>query len=332
MTNGRDIIWADLLHVSCNMWGEGSNDPWVRPEDAANARCKDHLQVDDACYRKITEAARAKGLNMIVLDLGDAVVWPSLPEIAVKGAWTPERLRDEVARLRRMGLEPVPKLNFSTGHDSWLKEYSRMVSTPTYYRVCAGLIRDVFDIFGPGTRFMHLGFDEEMYAAQEKFAFVCMRQGELWWHDLLFFVREVERHGARAWIWSDKCWHDRREFIRRMPRTVVQSSWYYFPNYKPENLEWNDEIIAKRAWLQEWCSLPAFVYMGEHGYDQIPCGSNVYFKGTFEPLVKFCRDRIPPERLLGFLMAPWGRIMPGKMESEMAALDETAAGMAAFAG
>ena len=28
-----------------------------------------------------------------------------------------------------MGLEVIPKMNFSTCHDSWLKNYQRMVST-----------------------------------------------------------------------------------------------------------------------------------------------------------------------------------------------------------
>lgn len=33
------------------------------------------------------------------------------------------------------------KLNFSAAHDQWLHDYSRMVSTPVYYKVCAEVIR-----------------------------------------------------------------------------------------------------------------------------------------------------------------------------------------------
>ena len=62
--------------------------------------------------------------------------------------------------LRALGIEPLPKLNFSTCHDAWLGPYSRMVSTPAYYDVCRDLIDEVAELFG-GPRFFHLGMDEE---------------------------------------------------------------------------------------------------------------------------------------------------------------------------
>ncbi len=61
-----------------------------------------------------------------------------------------------------MGIEPIPKLNFSAAHDAWLKDYSRMVSTLGYYEVCRNPdpgVRLLFD-----TRFFHLGMDEETHA------------------------------------------------------------------------------------------------------------------------------------------------------------------------
>ncbi len=58
-----------------------------------------------------------------------------------------EKLRAELNRLRGMGLEPIPKLNFSTTHNGWLKYYRRMLSTPTYYKVCEDVLRDAYKIF-----------------------------------------------------------------------------------------------------------------------------------------------------------------------------------------
>ena len=75
------------------------------------------------------------GLNMIVIDLGDGVRYQSHPEIAVKKAWSPARLRRELKKLRDAGLEPIPKLNFSTAHDAWLGPYAGIVSSKTYYQV-----------------------------------------------------------------------------------------------------------------------------------------------------------------------------------------------------
>lgn len=47
------------------------------------------------------------GFNMVVIDLGDGVEYDSHPEIAVRGAWRPQRLRSELVRLRQLGLEPI---------------------------------------------------------------------------------------------------------------------------------------------------------------------------------------------------------------------------------
>ena len=61
--------------------------------------------------------------------------FPSHPELAVKGSWSPERMQKELERLRGLGLEPIPKLNFSAMHDEWLGDYGRMLCTDEYYRV-----------------------------------------------------------------------------------------------------------------------------------------------------------------------------------------------------
>ena len=65
------------------------------------------------------------------VDVGEGLVYPSHPELVIEGSWSPDKLRAEVRRLRAMGVEAVPKLNFSTSHNGWLKQYRRMVSTPT---------------------------------------------------------------------------------------------------------------------------------------------------------------------------------------------------------
>ena len=69
-------------------------------------------------------------------------------------------MRAEVKRLREMGLEPIPKLNFSTCHDTWLGPYARMVSTPKYYEVAKDLIAETIELFDK-PRLFHLGMDEE---------------------------------------------------------------------------------------------------------------------------------------------------------------------------
>ena len=125
--------------MGTNMWSDVPVKNWgpIKPEDLHLVCQADHLRFDEAVWQTLTERMQKVRMNMVVIDLGEAIQYESHPELAVKGSWPVEKFRRELARLRGMGLEPIPKLNFSTTHDTWLKEYRRQVSTPAYYRVCA---------------------------------------------------------------------------------------------------------------------------------------------------------------------------------------------------
>jgi hypothetical protein len=280
-----------LLHLGRNLWGE---------ESAA-----DHLRCDDAVWRETTDLMATRGLNLLLVDVAEGVAYPSHPELAVKGSWSAGRLRDEVVRLRGMGIEAIPKLNFSTTHDIWLKDYQRMVSTPEYYGVCQDLIRDVYEIFGH-PRFIHLGFDEENFELQKRYRHCVVRQGELWWHDLLMLVGMSERLGMRPWIWSDYAWFHRDEFMKRMPRSVLQSNWYYGREFDFKKLA-EDPVHVK---YHHDVYVRTFVDLEKAGFDQVPCGSNHYSEESVGRLADFCRANIAPERLKGFLVASWRELAP----------------------
>jgi hypothetical protein len=275
----------------------------------------DYLDFNEDVWREVTAKMVEGGMNLVVIDIGDALAFPSHPELAIKGSWPPEKLKAEVERLRSIGLEPIPKLNFSTCHDAWLKEYGRMVSTPEYYRVCADVIRDVCEIFDK-PRLLHLGYDEENFGNQRKYAYAVVRQGELWWHDFLFFVKTVEKLGMRPWIWSDKIWHGKDEFLSRMPKSVMQSNWYY--------RQWFDfKSIPKERRVH----LESFLTLEKAGFDQIPCGSNWACDENIAGLVRFCRKNIAPERLKGFLMTTWGPTLPNHEAKLLRGIDLAAAAM-----
>ena len=172
-----DEIRGVLLHMGMNMWGE-----WLAPDEPkveGKRYTRDEIYFSEDIWKRTIDHAKARNFNMVVMDLGEFVKYPSHPELAVKGSWSPDRMREEVRRLKAMGLEPIPKLNFSATHDQWLKQYHRMVSTEPYYRVCFDVIRDVCEIFET-PRFMHIGFDEEQTEYQKKSVHVTCRQHELW--------------------------------------------------------------------------------------------------------------------------------------------------------
>ena len=164
-----------LLHMGMNMWGE-----WLAPgEPKVEGRryTRDEIYFSEDIWNRTVDHAKKRHYNMVVMDLGEFVAYPSHPELAVKGSWSPDRMRAEVRRLRNMGLEPIPKLNLSATHDQWLKQYHRMVSTDLYYRVCFDVIKDVCEIFET-PRFMHIGFDEEQLEYQWESVHVNCRQHE----------------------------------------------------------------------------------------------------------------------------------------------------------
>ncbi|MDW7658282.1 MAG: Tat pathway signal protein [Bacillota bacterium] len=280
-----DLIWAYLLHLGYNMWHEKDAPPTLEYVNAS-----DSLRFDKELWNDVLNRLAAAGGNTVVIDLGEGVRYESHPELAVSGSWSVGQLRDELARMRAMGLQPIPKLNFSTAHDEWLGDYARCVSSRRYYEVCRDLIHEVIAIFDK-PQYFHLGMDEETFAHQRNNLYALVRQGDLWWHDLFFLIDQVEKDGVRPWVWSDMIWNHEAEFLRQMPRSVLQSNWYYggFQAVGPD---------AER-YIRAYDTLEA------HGYDQVPTGSNWSRPDNFPETVAYAREHIAPERLFGFLQTVW---------------------------
>ena len=308
-----DFKWIDLVHLGMKMWGDlpftqkpkrngiqmkiltdEEYEAVTTPEHLA----KDRLHFEEPFWRELSVKLRASGCNCIVIDVGEGLRYPSHPELAVKGSWSPEKLKAEIDRLRGMGFEVFPKLNFSTSHDAWLGPYSRMVATPKYYEVCADVIRDTMEVFAPVKNF-HIGFDEEdvpMFHSND--SMLVIRQGALWWHDPYWFMREVEKYGARTWAWSD--YHRRHtvdqfksEFIKKMPKAVVQNPWIYW---------------ATKEKMETDINIQAYLRLADAGYDVAPCGSNCYgVTENFPDMAEYCKQKLVPERFKGMIMAPWIR-------------------------
>ena len=165
----NDFIWANLLHLSYNMWEDHTpapyQDAYFTGNDCREAYLWAHkyhpnLTFDKNVWDQLLIKMADAGMTMVIIDLGDGITYESHPEIAVKGAWSTSQLKKELKKIRNLGLEAIPKLNFSTGHKAWLGPYQRMISSDKYYHVCADLISEVIDLFD-NPRYFHLGMDEE---------------------------------------------------------------------------------------------------------------------------------------------------------------------------
>lgn len=293
----ENTIWANLLHLSFNMWED-----WSAPGKEMRYY-RPYLRFEEKLWNDLLAKMAANKLNMVVIDLGDGVQYESHPEIAVENAWTVKKLKNELNKMRDMGLEPIPKLNFASSHDAWMGEYSRMLSTEIYYKICADLITEVCEIFDT-PRFFHLGMDEEEAGHQKYYKYMVVRQYDLWWHDFLFLHNEVKKNGSRSWIWSDYLWHFPDRFFERMPKDVLQSNWYY-------GTKFNDDKMVQ-----------AYNQLDKNGYDQIPTASNHSNNENFGMTVDYCKKHIQNQHLFGFLQTPWRPTIEEFRQHHMDAIEQ----------
>lgn len=314
------FIWANLLHLSYNMWVDHTPPPY-KDSVFFGGDCRDsfnwaqqyhsNLTFDKDIWDDLLVKMVDAEMNMVIIDLGDGIKYDSHPEIAVKGAWSISQLKNELKKIRELGLEPIPKLNFSTGHKAWLGPYQRMISTEIYYGVCRDLIEEVCNIFD-SPRFFHIGMDEETFLHQKTHQNVVVRQGDLWWHDLYYLVNQVEKQNVRSWIWSDYAWNYPVEFFKKMPKSVLQSNWYYGSQFEKFDNPLNEKYVRLYDQLEE------------NGFDQVPTGSNHSNDINFKRTVSYCDRKIAPERIKGYLQTVWRPTLPACKNAHTNAIDQVA--------
>ena len=316
--------WGCLLQLGSNMWDDfdAGPDDWAKSEaeekvrpnpfgPGGKRRSKYHsyLKCDEAVWKKCVDHAAEKKLNLVFVDIGEAMEFPSHPELKVAGTWSVGKMRRELDRMRSLGLEPCPKLNFSACHDAWLKEYHRMLSTSKYYQVVADVVRDTVEIFD-NPRLFHIGYDEEMAIAEFNHFHVTIRQGDLWWKDVFYTIDQVAKRGSRPVMWADAIWTRREEYLKRMSKEVLQSNWYYRSDFSEKKLKWNYEFEKRGGWGETVNGAAAFLALEDAGFDQMPCTSNYFEDSSADAVVKYCKEHIDPSRLKGFYTAPWTRMQP----------------------
>lgn len=296
----HEMVWATLLHLGSNMWRDKNAPPL--PDDQFISPLSATLWHDDALFdidvfHKVTEKLPELGINTVIIDVGDGMRYDSHPEIGVNGAMTPDALRNEVRRLRALGLEPVPKLNFSAGHDAWMGEYERMLSTSTYRAVVGDLIHEICEVFEK-PKYIHLGMDEERPENQAAYGYSIVRGPEHWWGDFYHMVACSEKENARPWIWSDRFWHYPEEFAAKMPKSVLQSNWHY----------WG--IMGEGGFGgPHGKSYRAFFDLEKLGFDQVPTTTTWATTGnTWQVVSQLAAAKM--QNILGFMTAPWMMTLP----------------------
>lgn len=279
-----------------SLGGNGSRDKWSAREHRGPGVCqttgryKDVTVIDRSLLYEIINEVSKMGINMVVLDVLDAMQYKSHPEISLVDAFTHEEMRALLAYMRERGIDPVPKLNFSACHDVWLKEYSWMKGTAKYYEVVKDLIDEVCEVFDRPTLF-HLGMDEEDLATHKK-GMTIIRCNALWFHDLNFYMDCVQKNGVRPWIWGDFYWKHPEDFAKNVSKECLISNWGYM-----RYAEGHDRVKMQ---------YDSYIALDRLGYDQLPCGSGWCCHQNVAQIVHFFKKHgLVNDRLKGFMVAPW---------------------------
>ncbi len=307
--------WGILTHLSFNIAGD--------------LKRQEKLIFDEAVWRRVVDKCEEHGLNTIVLDVNDGVQWESHPEISLPGAWSKEKVRSEVLRLREKGIEIIPKLNFSTTHDVWMGEYGRMVSTSIYYKVCRDLILEVYDMFLQ-PKYIHIGMDEENWKHfnDPGYEFIAARRDGLLVHDINFFNACVKEAGAKTHMWHDPFNDLEPEFSKDIDKDIFPYVWMYY-SYLKENWtliseqdeevrEWYRVQFVKRygytvEYVEESPSVIKAMALVEkfmkEGHKFIMTTSNLYIKNCEVDCLEFVRRHNPDfSCLAGMITTTWSNV------------------------
>ena len=308
--DGKKPMTGCLLHLGVNLWSEEceqkgyydgapvinlKNNFGYKGHSSLFYR-KDELRCDDSMWDDAVAACAKAGMSFILIDVLDGMEYDSHPEISVKGAWSKAKLKSKLDEIRKLGMTPYPKLNFSCCHDVWLKKYARMIGLPEYYEVVSDLIDEVCEVFDDPALF-HIGLDEEIYQYQKDYNIVIVRNGDLWWHDLYFYIKCVEKHGARPWIWTHFEEERFEEYANRMPKSVILSDWFYFDYFDQNANSWR--LGEKDRFTK------GEKFFAERGFDLIPTSSNYNFDRSFETVYKAMPSIVGEEHLLGVMQSNW---------------------------
>ncbi len=293
------MIKAMLLHLGTNMWEQEGKQIATDPEGSCFS---DTLRFDLPVFHKVTEGMVQNGFNTVLIDVADGILYDSHPEISVKGAMTKQALKEELARLRKMGLTPIPKLNFSTTHSAWLKKYAYMVGTEKYYDVCRDLIEEVIDLFDTPELF-HLGLEEEDYASQKNQPIAIVRAPYKKCEDANYLFDICRGKGVRPWIWADintvNGFGGEAAFKSAVATDVLLSNWVYArPDRQPADFE-------------------HYVTLAKWGYEQVPTSSICGWHFNNFDTLDFCKNNVDEKSIVGYMEAPWEKTVQRRYYSLM---------------
>ena len=299
MNNNK--IWAFLIHLGSNMWAKRGT-TWGRNIHAEDFGYKETMFCDEEVWRKVTDFLPGCGINTLLIDIGEGVKLDSHPEIATAGAWSKDKLRAELERLRSIGLTPIPKFNFSCRHNAWMGEWAFRVGTPEFYDFCRDIIEETIELFDKPELF-HLGLEEEIPTAEHEINVCRSARKKIEDADMLYDI--LRSHGVRPWIWLDihAINNDWNRFEEVTPKDVLISTWCYAPIH---DRLYDEDFPAEALYMNE---------LLDRGYEIVPTSSTWSWHCNSKDVMTYCKKRCKQEGIVGYMTAPWNLTTPSRLYS-----------------
>ena len=266
---------------------KGFDGPPVKDEEDCIFREEMYCQKE--VWTRVTSLLPKLGFNTLVIDLAEGVRLDSHPEIATKGAWTKDELREELARLRSIGLDPIPKFNFSPGHSAWMGDWAYRFGTPEFDVFCREIVEETIELFDTPP-FFHIGEEEESAAVQHNTIAItrCPKKKA---EDVRFLFDVIMNKGVRPAAWMDPDVFEALE--GDVPKEVLFFTWNYDAHRDVDTLAEAKPYIQM---IHRYATL---------GYDVVPTVSTWSWHLNAKEVMKACKKHVPEERIAGYMTASW---------------------------
>lgn len=185
-----------------------------------------HLQeYDQKTAESCIEAVATASFNALIISIKDAVIYKSLPHIKKPYSVPMQKLVALTNLARSLGLEVIPKLNFSKSnvhrHSEWLWKEQRPKDSAHLWKDALKAIDEI--IIATKPRYFHVGMDEDDTRSPDEYA-----------KALKFLHSALKKRKLRMIIWAD-CGHNWRQTERwkevpailNLPRDVILMPWHY---------------------------------------------------------------------------------------------------------
>jgi hypothetical protein len=215
-------IWAYNINLGYNMWFDKYSLLKFNEYDKVE---RDFLYFEKDVWNRVTEFLPKQGINTVVIDLAEGIKYDSCPELAVDGSLSKEEFKEMLDRLRALGLNPVPKLDFSSAHDIWLKDYSRMLTTTPYRNLVKNLIDEVAELFDK-PEYFHIGMGDESNDYQKHYGFIVTRGRINFWEDVNIMLEACRKNGARPMMSGEYYLREPYLFTKNISEDVVITARY----------------------------------------------------------------------------------------------------------